>query len=72
MNVSISPVDGHLIKAERDVLSGVGDMLGKIDYIYTEYYNEEMYEGYPGLEEIKSLLPGYEVVHVWGYNDLLD
>ena len=55
--------------AERDVLSGVGDMLGKIDYIYTEYYNEEMYEGCPGLEEIKSLLPGYEVVLVWDYND---
>lgn len=55
--------------AERDVLTGAGDMLNNIDYIYTEFYNEEMYEGCAGLEEIKSLLPGFEVLQVWPYND---
>ena len=55
--------------AERDVLSGMGDMLQNIDYVYTEFYDEEMYENCAGLEEIKSLLPGFELVQVWGYND---
>ena len=55
--------------AERDVLKGIGSMIDKIDYIYTEYYDEEMYEGCPGLEEIKSLLPGFELVQTWTYND---
>lgn len=55
--------------AEKDVLSGMGDMIQNIDYIYTEFYDEEMYEGCAGLEEIKSFLPGFELIQIWGYND---
>jgi FkbM family methyltransferase len=55
--------------AERDVISGIGSMLENIDYIYTEYYDEEMYENCAGLEEIKNLLPGFQVVSDWRYND---
>ena len=31
--------------AERDVLQGSNTMLSNIGYIYTEYSNEELYEG---------------------------
>lgn len=55
--------------AERDVLSGAGSMFQNIDYIYTEYYNEEMYENCAGLDEIKSMLEGFELINTWGYND---
>ena len=55
--------------AEREVLSGAVNTLPNIDYVYTEYYNEEMYKGCAGLEEIKSLLPGFQVVDNWPFND---
>lgn len=55
--------------AEKDVLTGMGDMIQNIDYIYTEFYDEEMYEECAGLEEIKSFLPGFELIQIWGYND---
>ena len=55
--------------AEREVLKGAQRMLPNIDYIYTEYYDEEMYEGCAGLEEIKSLLPNYILEHNWRCND---
>ena len=44
-------------------------MLPNIDYIYTEYYDEEMYKDCAGLEEIKSLLPNYVLEHNWRCND---
>lgn len=55
--------------AEREVLKGASKMLSNIDYIYTEYYDEEMYEGCAGLEEIKDLLPNFELQHNWRCND---
>ena len=44
-------------------------MLPNIDYIYTEYYDEEMYENCAGLQEIKFLLPRFQLVQTWTYND---
>ena len=55
--------------AERDVLKGASKMLSNIDYVYTEYYDEEMYKNCAGLDEIKSLLPGFEILQTWPYND---
>ena len=55
--------------AERDVLSGANDMLPNIDYIYTEYYDEEMYENCAGLQEIKFLLPRFQLINTWTYGD---
>jgi len=55
--------------AEREVINGMGDMIYNIDYIMTEYYNEEMYEGCAGLEEIKGMLYGFELKNDWRYND---
>lgn len=55
--------------AEKDVFSGAQNMLKNINYVYTEFYNEEMYSGCVGLEEIKSLLPNFEVINIWSYHD---
>lgn len=55
--------------AEREVLSGAEKMLPNIDYIYTEYYNEEMYKSCANLDEIKSILNGFELIADWRFND---
>ncbi len=55
--------------AERDVINGALNMLPNIDFIYTEYYDEEMYKNCPSLEEIKNLLPNFELVENWPFND---
>lgn len=55
--------------AEREVLSGAKNMLPNIDYIYTEYYDEEMYKNCANLEEIQSILSGFELVSYWRFND---
>ena len=55
--------------AERDVINGALNMLPNIDFIYTEYYDEEMYKNCPSLEEIKNLLPNFKLVQNWPFND---
>lgn len=55
--------------AEREVLKGAQRMLSKTDYVYTEYYDEEMYKNCAGLEEIQSLLPNYVLEHNWRCGD---
>lgn len=55
--------------AEREVLKGAKKMLSNIDFIYTEYYDEEMYENCAGLVEIQELIPGFELIMNWRCND---
>jgi tryptophanyl-tRNA synthetase len=40
------------------VFKGASNILIKTQYIYTEYSNEEMYEGQKSLDDIMGLLPG--------------
>jgi FkbM family methyltransferase len=42
--------------AEREVLSGMKNSYEKIDYIYTEYYNQEMYKDQIYLDGIIEIL----------------
>ena len=56
--------------AEKEVFLGAKNMLGKIDYIYTEYHEEEMYEGATNLQTIKDLLTSYDLEQNWTYNDV--
>lgn len=56
--------------AEKEVFLGAKNMIGKIDYIYTEYHEEEMYEGATNLQTITNLLSGYDMVQNWPYNDV--
>lgn len=56
--------------AEREVFNGTLIMKNKIDYIYTEYHEEEMYEGATNLQTIKDLLPDHDLIQDWKYNDV--
>jgi FkbM family methyltransferase len=52
--------------AEDLVIQGGTKALSRTKYFFTEYYEEEMYEGQIGAEEIHRRLPGtWEVVHKW-------
>jgi methyltransferase, FkbM family len=52
--------------AEDLVIQGGTKALSRTKYFFTEYYNEEMYEGQIGAEEIHRRLPGtWEVVKKW-------
>jgi FkbM family methyltransferase len=48
--------------AERNVLEGMRDSLSQIRYIYTEYNDQELYEGQPTLLEILDLLPTFKII----------
>ncbi len=52
--------------AEDLVIQGGKKALSLTKYFFTEYYDEEMYEGQIGAEEIHRRLPGtWEVVQKW-------
>lgn len=48
--------------AEADVFRGMVKTQPNGRLIYTEYSNEELYEGQPSLVELMALLPDYELV----------
>lgn len=48
--------------AEGDLIRGGMRTLARTRYLYTEYYNSEMYEGQVDLRTILRLLPQFEVV----------
>ncbi len=52
--------------AEDLVIQGGQKALSRTKYLFTEYYEEEMYEGQIGAEEIYRRLPGnWEVMNKW-------
>ena len=56
--------------AEKEVFLGAKNMIGKIDYVYTEYHEEEMYVGATNLQTVGDLLPGYGMLQNWPYSDV--
>lgn len=56
--------------AERDLVAGGTQTLLHTRYFYTEYSNEEMYEGQATLNQLCEQLPGFELVQAWE-NDAL-
>jgi FkbM family methyltransferase len=54
-NVLISDTQGY----EIQVLKGFGDFLKKLDYIYVEYINSELYEDCSSLDKIQDYLKQY-------------
>ncbi len=50
---------------------GAKNMIGKIDYVYTEYHEEEMYVGATNLQTVSDLLPGYDLAQNWPYPDVM-
>ena len=48
--------------AEGDVIKGASKTLQKTRFLYTEYNNNELYEGQPSLKSLLALLPSFKVV----------
>lgn len=57
--------------AELLVIAGGQKALAKTRYLYTEC-QEERYQGQPGLEKIRRVLPGWKIVLMNGDNVLLE
>ena len=58
--------------AEGDLIDGGQEALSKTRYLYTEYSNDELYEGEIGLDEILKRLPGnWTVIEDYGSDILL-
>lgn len=58
--------------AEYNMILGAQNILKKTNYLYTEYYNKEMYKGQKNLKDILNALPGkWTIVIDFGSNVLL-
>jgi FkbM family methyltransferase len=58
--------------AEGEMIRGGRRTLGRTRYLYTEYSDDEMYEGQATLGEMLEMLPGFRVVELWPENVLLE
>lgn len=56
--------------AEADLIAGGREALKKTRFIYTEYNDEELYEGQMNLTGLAKLLPDFKIFHNYG-NDVL-
>ena len=57
--------------AERELIEGGLKVLNNTNYLYIEFYDEEMYEGQLNLKDMLCLLPQFEIVKKFGNNVLL-
>lgn len=58
--------------AEKElILGGKNTLKTKVRYFYTEFYNQELYEGQINLKEILKMLPDFRVLNIFGNNVLL-
>lgn len=56
--------------AEREVISGMTEMFDNIDYIYTEYYNQEMYKDQIYLDGIVEILSNnFDLIEIYPFVD---
>lgn len=58
--------------AEGDMVRGALELLQRTRYLYTEYSDDELYEGQSTLDELLALLPAYRVVELWSDDVLLE
>jgi FkbM family methyltransferase len=58
--------------AEGDVVRGGLATLRNTRYLYTEYSNDELYEGQSTLPELLALLPDFRVLELWPEDVLLE
>ena len=49
--------------AEGDLIAGGGQTLTKTRFFYTEYSDEEWYEGQPTLQQLADMLPAFKIIH---------
>ena len=58
--------------AEGDMIRGGLRVLSRTRYLYTEWSDDELYEGQATLTEILRLLPDFRVVELWSDDVLLE
>lgn len=58
--------------AEGDMIRGGRETLKRTHYLYTEYSNDEMYEGQPKLHQIIAMIPEFRIVEIWPEDVLLE
>ena len=51
--------------AEGEMIRGAQNMLARTRYLYTEYSNDELYEGQLPLDALLKLLPNFRVLEIW-------
>jgi len=56
--------------AEADLVAGAQETLKSVRYIYTEYNDDELYEGQVTLKSLLAMLPGFKLLSNYG-NDVL-
>lgn len=57
--------------AEKEmILGGLKTLNNKTKFFYTEYSNKKLYEGEISLDEMKKLLTNFEVIKIWGQNQI--
>jgi FkbM family methyltransferase len=58
--------------AEGEMVRGGKRALARTRYLYTEYSDDEMYEGQATLADLMGMLPGWKVVELWPDDLLLE
>jgi FkbM family methyltransferase len=58
--------------SEGDMLRGGAETLARTHYLFTQYSDDELYEGQITLNEILALLPAYRVVELYDEDVLLE
>ena len=58
--------------AEGEMVRGGLETLARTRYLYTEYSDDELYEGQATLAEILELLPNFRVLELWPGDVLLE
>ena len=51
--------------AEGEMIRGGRETIARTRYLYTEYSDDELYEGQPTLSEIMAMLPDFRVLELW-------
>lgn len=58
--------------AEGEMIRGARELLRRTRYLFTEYSDDELYEGQSTLADILAMLPDYRVVELWSDDVLLE
>ena len=58
--------------AEGDLIRGGVEALRNTRYLYTEYSDDELYDGQIGLTDILALLPEFRILELWPEDVLLE
>lgn len=58
--------------AEGDLIAGGSETLARTRYFYTEYSNDEMYEGQPSLAQLVDMLPNFCIFRRYQWDVLFE